>query len=226
MDENRTARFPKILATQRIFEEVYGKFRHTATSEFLRTSVCSAMAELSYDVMFKAASEMNRHIDESPYYTGLKDFDDSNRVLQNAFDWSELQNKKVVDIGGGDGHVSMDLARKYTNFEIVVQDAFTHELSAAEATEFGDRVSFQQYDYFTPQPTRDAGAYLFRSCFHNHNDEECTKMLQAIVPVLVNRTDDPRLLINDCIVPQRAEGGITRSEEHQHRQLDMIMLVF
>ncbi|KAF7452378.1 Sterigmatocystin 8-O-methyltransferase [Pyrenophora tritici-repentis] len=73
MDENRTARFPKILATQRIFEEVYGKFRHTATSEFLRTSVCSAMAELSYDVMFKAASEMNRHIDESPYYTGLKD---------------------------------------------------------------------------------------------------------------------------------------------------------
>ncbi|CAE7179551.1 Sterigmatocystin 8-O-methyltransferase [Pyrenophora teres f. teres] len=260
MDEDRTTRFLKILATQRIFEEVEGKFRHTATSEFLRTSVCGAMAELSYDDTFKAASEMNKHIDEFPYSAGLKEcafyrkfgstyyevleqdpkradrffdamkgwslMDDGNRVLRKGFDWSKLHDKKVVDIGGGDGHVSLDLAREYPKLKVVVQDAFSHQLSAAEATEFGDRVSFQQYDYFTPQPIRDAGAYLFRSCFHNHNDEECAKMLQAIIPALVNRTDGPRLLINDCIVPECAEGDITRSEEHQHRQMDMIMLVY
>ncbi|CAA9962657.1 Sterigmatocystin 8-O-methyltransferase [Pyrenophora teres f. maculata] len=260
MDEDRTTRFLKILATQRIFEEAEGKFRHTATSEFLRTSVCGAMAELSYDDTFKAASEMNKHIDEFPYSAGLKEcafyrkfgstyyevleqdpkraarffdamkgwslMDDGNRVLQKGFDWSKLHDRKVVDIGGGDGHVSLDLAREYPKLKVVVQDAFSHQLSAAEATEFGDRVSFQQYDYFTPQPIRDAGAYLFRSCFHNHNDEECAKMLQAIIPALVNRTDDPRLLINDCIVPECAEGDITRSEEHQHRQMDMIVGVF
>lgn len=114
----------------------------------------------------------------------------------------------------------------YPHLEVIVQDMFSHQLSASEAAEFGDRVSFQQYDYFKPQPIRDAGTYLFRSCFHNHNDEECAKMLQALVPALVGRDDDPRLLINDCIVPERAEGDITRSEEHQHRQLDMIMLVY
>jgi hypothetical protein len=85
-------------------------------------------------------------------------------------------------------------------------------------------VKFQQYDYTTPQPIQDAGVYLFRISFHNNNDEEATKMLRAIVPALENRDDDPILLINDCIVPERAEGNITRAEEHQHRQLDLIML--
>jgi hypothetical protein len=85
-------------------------------------------------------------------------------------------------------------------------------------------VTFQQYDYTTPQPIRDAGVYLFRIAFHNNNDEEAMKMLRAVVPALENRDDEPILLINDCIVPERAEGEITRAEEHQHRQLDMVML--
>lgn len=37
--------------------------------------------------------------------------DNSVNVLRNGFDWESLQNKKVVDIGGGNGHISIDLAK-------------------------------------------------------------------------------------------------------------------
>lgn len=37
--------------------------------------------------------------------------DNSVNVLRNGFDWASLQNKKVVDVGGGNGHISIDLAK-------------------------------------------------------------------------------------------------------------------
>ncbi|KNG51752.1 sterigmatocystin 8-o-methyltransferase precursor [Stemphylium lycopersici] len=260
MDEDRTNRFLKMLATQRVFEEVEDKFRHTAASYFLKTSKFAAMADMSYDDTFKAAMEMNKHIEESPFSSGLKncawyrkynmnfyDFletdpekalrfsnamagwslvDNSVNVLQNGFDWESLQNKKVVDIGGGNGHISIDLAKHYPSLSFVVQDVSVYQLSTTQSTEIQDRVTFQKYNYFTPQPVRDAAIYFYRVCFHNNNDEESVKMIRAIVPALENRDDEPRLLISDTIVPERAQGAITRSEEHQHRQQDMIMLTY
>ena len=85
-------------------------------------------------------------------------------------------------------------------------------------------MTFQQYDFFNPQPLHDAGVYLCRAIFHNHNDEDSIKMLQSLIPAVEDRTDDPRILINDIIVPERAEGEVTRAEENQHRQLDLLML--
>jgi hypothetical protein len=49
-----------MLATHRIFEEhTGGKFRHTASSSFLRTSIFSAMCDVALDDCFKAASDIN-----------------------------------------------------------------------------------------------------------------------------------------------------------------------
>jgi hypothetical protein len=67
MDEDRATRILKMLATHRIFEEVDGKFRHTAASAFLKTSVYASMAEAALDDFFKAASEMDNWIEKSPY---------------------------------------------------------------------------------------------------------------------------------------------------------------
>jgi hypothetical protein len=49
-------------------------------------------------------------------------------------------------------------------------------------------------------------------------------MLRALVPALEGRSDNPVLLINDCIVPEGAEHTVTRVEVNQHRQLDLLML--
>jgi hypothetical protein len=72
MDVDRATRVLKMLATHRIFEEVNGKFRHTAASAFLKTSVFAAMAEASLDDYFKATSEMNNWIEGSPYDMGME----------------------------------------------------------------------------------------------------------------------------------------------------------
>jgi hypothetical protein len=70
MDVDRTARILKMLTTQRIFEEVDGRFRHTAASAFLKTSVFASMAEASLDDFSKATSNMDNWIEDSPYEMG------------------------------------------------------------------------------------------------------------------------------------------------------------
>jgi hypothetical protein len=95
---------------------------------------------------------------------------------------------------------------------------------SAHTDEVGDRVTFQRYDFYTSQPIHDAGVYLCRATFHNHNDEESIRMLRALIPALEGRLDNPLILINDCIVPERAEGAVTMAEANQHRQLDLLML--
>jgi hypothetical protein len=90
--------------------------------------------------------------------------------------------------------------------------------------DLGDRVKYQLYDYYTPQPIRDAGVYLCRAAFHNHNDAESIRMLKALVPALAGRSDSPVLLINDLVVPERPEGEVTMAEANQLRQMDLLML--
>jgi hypothetical protein len=113
-----------------------------------------------------------------------------------------------------------------------VQDLSPQQLSTAQAAEVKNRVIVQQANYFEPQAIRDAGIYLCRCIFHNQHDDTSVKVLQALIPALENRTDDPRILINDIIVPERAggpavEGGkevVTVAEENQLRQMDLLML--
>jgi hypothetical protein len=50
--------------------------------------------------------------------------------------------------------------------------------------------------------------------------------LRATVPALERAGSDARLLINDIMVPERAEGIVTRTEEAQHHQVHLLMLVF
>ncbi|KAL6707288.1 hypothetical protein ACN47E_004276 [Coniothyrium glycines] len=258
IDEDRTSRVLKMLGTYRIFEEVDGRFRHTASSEFLRTSPFTAMAETALDDCFKATSDTNIWLERSPcsmgvadspfhtrfddsfygYYTknpgkgvrfskamiGWSIVDDSFPVLRDNFKWSSLKNTKVIDVGGGNGHASINLAKQFPNLNFVVQDISAEQLLTSQASEdLKGRVSLEEYDYFTPQPIRDGGVYIYRNTFHNHNDEDCVQMLHSLLPAMEGR-DDVTLLINEVIVPERAGGDVTRAEENQLRQLDLMMM--
>lgn len=96
MDEDRTTRLLKMLATQRIFQEVDGKFRHTASSHFLRTSVFSAMLQTQFDETFKAGSEMNTWIDASPHSTGLQDCAFHTKFGMTFYDFLEADPEKAL----------------------------------------------------------------------------------------------------------------------------------
>ncbi|KAF2275382.1 S-adenosyl-L-methionine-dependent methyltransferase [Westerdykella ornata] len=72
MDEDRTARILRLLATHRIFEEVgegeTGIFRHTSLSALLkRDQDFNATGDMQMDDMLRAASETSTVVRKSPY---------------------------------------------------------------------------------------------------------------------------------------------------------------
>ncbi len=86
------------------------------------------------------------------------------------------------------------------------------------------RVTFQQHDFFSPQPVHDASAFLLRQCaIHNYNDEDSIKILRGIVPALIKCGPKVPLLINDVVLPD--SDTVTRFEEHHLRQVDFCMMV-
>ncbi|KAK4462846.1 O-methyltransferase-domain-containing protein [Cladorrhinum samala] len=146
--------------------------------------------------------------------------------LSNSYTWGSLGKGTVVDVGGGSGHISIALARQFPSLRFVVQDISHHMLSHAESSELGGRVTFQQHDFFQPQPVRGASVYLVRQVLHNYNDADSVKILAALVPALEVRPSATRLLINDIVLPDSHSGGVTsKYEEHHLRQVDFCMMV-
>jgi predicted O-methyltransferase YrrM len=132
----------------------------------------------------------------------------------------------LVDIGGGSGHVGIALARAFPNLSVIVQDNNSAMLQQAQETQdlsdLKGRISFAQHDFFTPQPIEDAGAYLMRQIIHNWDDDNCVRILQALVPALEKCAPGTPLLINDSIIPE--PGTTSRFEEHVIRQIDLLMM--
>lgn len=89
--------------------------------------------------------------------------------------------------------------------------------------DLGGRVTFQQYNFFDPQPVHDASVFLLRQCLHNHNDADSVRILRAVVPALESCGPGTLLLINDIIMPDG--GTVPRCEEHHLRQVDLCMMV-
>lgn len=86
------------------------------------------------------------------------------------------------------------------------------------------RITFQQHDYFHPQPVHDADAFLLRQCLHNLKDSDCIQILRAVVPALERCRNKTPLLINESIMPQSG-GPTTRYADNYLRQMDFLMLV-
>ena len=84
-------------------------------------------------------------------------------------------------------------------------------ITGAEAgipEELRSRVSFMPYDFFTPQPVRDADVYLFRWIFHSWSDEYGVRILRSQIPALKKGA---RILINEWCLPE--PGGASRWDE-------------
>jgi 6-hydroxytryprostatin B O-methyltransferase len=59
------------------------------------------------------------------------------------------------------------------------------------------RISFQEYDFFTPQPV-EADIYIYRHILHDWNDADSVKILGSLLPAL---KPGARVLISEGIVP-------------------------
>ncbi|KAI1141495.1 putative O-methyltransferase [Hypoxylon sp. FL0543] len=157
---------------------------------------------------------------------GLVQINRDTTELRDRFPWKSLVRNKVVDVGGGSGHMSIYLATQFPELEFIVQDVNPGMLAQGpkrpEFQAVEKRVSFMQYDFYEPQPITDAGLFLLRQVIHNYNDDTSVKILKSFVPALEKCAPGTILLINDIVLP--ALNTEPKVEEHHLRQLDIAML--
>lgn len=134
---------------------------------------------------------------------------------------------RIQSLHSNANHIStLKIKQQFLSLHFVVQDISPHQLSQEQGAAIEDlqgRVTFQQHNFFDPEPVHDANAFLLRQCLHNYNDSDCIKILSAVIPALEKCNPKTPLLINDIIMPE--SGTTTRFEEHHLRQVDMTMLV-
>lgn len=102
-------------------------------------------------------------------------------TLAQGFDWASVST--VIDVGGGWGAVSIDLAQRFPHLTFIVQD-LEHVVAKSPDLEkdgLSQRVKFVKHDFFKTQDI-EADVYYFRYIFHNLPDESCVKLLRAQVP--------------------------------------------
>ncbi|RDW65978.1 hypothetical protein BP6252_09613 [Coleophoma cylindrospora] len=137
--------------------------------------------------------------------------------LVDNYPWANLGNGTVVDIGGSNGHASIAIANKFPGLKFVVQDLHTEGSLAPE--HLAERITFMNYDMFTPQPIKNADIYFWRVVLHNHPDASVIKALRSLVPAL---KPEAKILIQDHGLTDPGEGR--PADEAHERMMDIMML--
>ncbi|KFZ23080.1 hypothetical protein V502_02442 [Pseudogymnoascus sp. VKM F-4520 (FW-2644)] len=138
------------------------------------------------------------------------------------YDWNSINEKAgtVVDVGGSHGFVSAAIAKKFDKIKFVVED-LPKALATAPKFEgdLAERITFKDYDYFTPQPVKGADVYFYRWIIHNTSDKYAIKILQSLVPGLKKGA---RIVINDHCLPE--PNTESPWDEKIIRTMDLVML--
>jgi hypothetical protein len=113
-----------------------------------------------------------------------------------GYDWTTFkEGDKIVDVGGGIGHVGVEVAKKVKpGVEVIVQDRPSVVEQGREI--HGHIVSFQAHNFFDKQPVVGANVYYLRLILHDWPDSICRTILGNLVPVM---NKNSKLLIMDAI---------------------------
>lgn len=147
---------------------------------------------------------------------------DVRHAIDGGYPWHLLEQGEgtlVVDVGGGPGHVSMELAKKYSGLRFEVQDLpETVEVGARNCPEeLKSRIKFRAHDFFTTQPEHNVSgnqgvAYFARFILHDWSDKYA---LQILEPLARSMKANDRLILNEVVVP---EPGKTPREVERRLQ--------
>ncbi|KAI9839199.1 MAG: hypothetical protein M1819_003192 [Sarea resinae] len=142
--------------------------------------------------------------------------------LVEKYPWGKLGDATVVDVGGSEGHITVELAKKYPSLSFVVQDR-PEVIEDAQAkgsipSDFTDRITLMSHDFFTEQPVK-ADVYLFRYIFHNHSDPYALKIIKNLIPALKSGA---KVLISDHVLPE--PNTLPLMAERNIRGMDLLML--
>lgn len=128
----------------------------------------------------------------------------------DLYDWTLFNaGDKIVDIGGGLGHVGAKIAgRVKSGVEIIVQD----QASVIEqGRTIHNSVTFQPYDFFHgEQPVIGAKVYYLRHILHDWPDEICRTILRPLHRAM---DSDSKLLICELVVKDDSFWAIGKNDK-------------
>ncbi|KAI1840682.1 hypothetical protein JX266_013089 [Neoarthrinium moseri] len=139
--------------------------------------------------------------------------------LLDGYDWAALGPTKMIDLGGFKGRISIALAERYPNLDILIQDMGMNkdEAHAAVPDKLKSRINFMTHDMFQTQ-TVGADVYYIRQVLHDWPDKYGIKVLRAQIPVLKKGA---RILLNESLLPEVPGSSLPLWKERDLRAMDM-----
>ena len=228
-DPDTLHRILRALATEGVFaEEEPGVFRNTDASDELRESGWGAFAHLFGGAFYQALGKLDasgRASFPDVYETDFWSWLAANPGERAAFDTAMEQGKAnrverldgvdwrgdetVVDVGGGNGSLLIELLRRQPGLRGIVFDL---PETVRDGRAFGDRIEFVEGSFFESVPPGDV--YVLSTILHDWDDTPATKILRTIRDAA---TPETRLILLEAVVPPGNEPG-------SGKWLDLLML--
>jgi SAM-dependent methyltransferase len=221
-------RFLRALASDGVFaEEEPGVFRNTPASVLLRGS-WGDFAHLLGGVWYRAVERLDAadeatfprlvgadfrswlavHPDERAAFDRAMEQGKERRIERlAALDWHG--DETVVDVGGGNGSLLVELLRRQPGLRGIVFDL---PETVRDEKALGDRITFVEGSFFERVPGGDV--HLLCTILHDWDDESATAILRTIRAAA---RPDGRLLVVDGVVP-------AGNEPCGAKWLDLLML--
>ncbi len=231
-DADALHRVLRALASDGVFvEEEPRVFGHTAASQLLVSGAWSEFAHLFGGVFYRNIADLHEAVrtgattfpDEfgTDFWSWLKAHPDERAVFDRAMaggkersaerlaelDWSD--GETVVDVGGGNGALLVELLRQRPGLRGIVFDLPETE---RDESAFGPNLEFVEGSFFESVPAGDA--YVLSGIIHDWDDEAATRILRTIA---IAARPDARVLATETVI----QPG---NEPDGAKWLDLLML--
>ncbi|KAF4917796.1 Sterigmatocystin 8-O-methyltransferase [Colletotrichum viniferum] len=149
----------------------------------------------SFDYYYKQDLDRGRR-----FSLGMTPFTGSYASSLALYPFQDLQpGALIVDVGGGSGHVSSEIAKANPKLKFIVQDLEGPILLGRSTyKDSGLPIEWQIHNAFHPQPVKGADVYFMRRVLHDHSDAIGANILKMICEAMDQKS---RILIEDMIAP-------------------------
>jgi hypothetical protein len=222
-------RILRALATEGVFaEEEPRVFRNTEASDELRRSGWGAFAHLFGGAFYQALGQLDAsgkaafpEVYGADFWSWLAANPDERAMFDAAMEQGKAQrverldgidwkgDETVVDVGGGNGSLLIELLRRQPGLRGIVFD-LPETVRDDEA--LGDRIEFVEGSFFESVPPSDV--YVLSTILHDWDDEPAAAILRTIRDAA---TPETRLILLEAVVPPGNEPG-------SGKWLDLLML--
>ncbi|HSI97851.1 MAG TPA: methyltransferase [Gaiellaceae bacterium] len=230
-DPDVLRRLLRALASDGIFaEETPGVFRNTPASDLLRNEGWgNAFARLFGGVWYRAADGLDASGEaafpsmfDADFWAWLAEHPEERAAFDRAMEQGTERRveglaalewrtgETVVDVGGGNGSLLLELLRSQPSLRGVVFDL---PETARDEAALGERLTYVEGSFFEWVPEGDT--YVLSKILHDWDDVSATAILRTI---RASAPTGARLLVLDAVVP---DGN----EPHGAKWLDLLMLV-